>query len=214
MSPALVEHRQHTRRIKFFKYFTNPWSPLCTSTDNNFADWRTSVSFYNLSLKKIPLSVEYRNSNLTNQSWKRHLPIEQKGFHCILKLSVNRYITTSLWLVLITIKFLECRSNDIGILSYSSWIVWFRAIWFKLFAAVIITARILTDEERVKRWRKALSWMVAGSYRVIFHINFLYFCDLPFTGNASHNDRQPFLAAVSFLYLYSFIQLFIYFEGD
>ena len=167
-----MEHRQHTRKIKFVKYLTNLWSPQCTSTDNNFADCRTSTGFYNLSLRKIPNSVEHRNSNLTNQPWKNST-YRTKGVYYIPKLSFNRYVITGLWFVLITIKLLEGRGNDIIILSYSSWIAWFRVIGFNLFAAVIISARMLTDEERVKRWRKALSWMVVGSYRVIFHTNFL-----------------------------------------
>ena len=143
-----MEHRQHTRKIKFVKYLTNLWSPQCTSTDNNFADCRTSAGFYNLSLRKIPNSVEHRNSNLTNQPWKKRLPIEQKGFIIIVpKLSFNRYVITGFRFVLITIKLLEGRSNDIRILSYSSWIAWFRAIGFNLFVAVIITARMLTNED-------------------------------------------------------------------
>ena len=162
-----MEHRQHTRKIKFVKYLTNLWSPQCTSTDNNFADCRTSTGFYNLSLGKIPNSVEHRNSNLTNQPWKKRLPIEQKGF------IIYPSYRSTVMLLPVCDSFLLQLNSWRAEATYSSWIAWFRVIGFNLFAAVIISTRMLTDEERVKRWRKALSWMVVGSYRVIFHNNFL-----------------------------------------
>ena len=151
-----MEHRQHTRKIKFVKHLTNLWSPQCTSTDNNFADCRTSAGFYNLWLRKIPNSVEHRNSNLTLTSRERNVYLSNKRGFYILKLSVNRYVITGFRFVLITIKLLEGRSNDIRILSYSSWIAWFRAIGFNLFAAVIISARMLTNEDWGKEMKEGL----------------------------------------------------------